>query len=101
MCRVSKKKVVIYMLSPTESMPQNRRIFASIQLAVQDIATRCVFVRCTNREVSCRCCLASFLGAWVRKMGANHCLGLVMVSPPANSCRMLVQHQFHAACWDL
>ena len=40
-------------------------------------------------RVSCRCCLASFLVAWVRKMGANHCLGLVMVSPPANSCRML------------
>ena len=52
-------------------------------------------------RVSCRCCLASFLVAWVRKMGANHCLGLVMVSPPANSCIMLVKHQFHAACWNL
>ena len=46
-------------------------------------------------RVSCRCCLASFLVAWVRKMSANHCLGLVMVSPPASSCRMLGQHQFH------
>ena len=34
-------------------------------------------------------------------MGANHCLGLVMVSPRANSCRMLVQQKFHAACWIL
>ena len=43
----------------------------------------------------------SFLVAWVRKMSANHCLGLVMVSPPANSWRMLFQHQFHPACWNL
>ena len=98
MCRVSSKIARICMLTPTESI---RRIFASMLLAVQDIATRCVFARCTNREVSCRCCLASFLVAWVRKMSANHCLGLVMLSPPANSCRMLVQHQFHAACWNL
>ena len=64
---------------------REQKIFASMQSALRQTglslvielsccvvfpnsATCCAWARCGNREVSCRCCLGSFLIAWVRRM---------------------------------
>ena len=48
-----------------------------------------------------RCYLASFLIAWVRRMWANHCLEVVLVSASASCCRLLVRHSSLPACRGL
>ena len=77
-------------------LPRVRKLLFCV--VVPDTATRGVLNRCTYRKVSCRCYLTSFLLAWVCRIAANDGLGIVTVSPPANSCRQLVKHQFHPAC---
>ena len=105
---------MVLVRSPTEAMLFRRRTFESMQngfrrtwtstqhetlcfVGFPDSATCCV-TRSTNREEYCRCCLVSFFIAWVCSIAANDGLGIVTVSPPANSCRQLVKQQFHPAC---
>ena len=77
----------------------SRRIFLKLELPLVrklsfcvvflDNATCSVFARSTEREVSYRCCLGSFLIAWVRRMSAKHCLELVIASPVCQLLHMV------------
>ena len=96
---VSRRLATVRMPSATESMPVSRRIFLKLELPLvrklsfcvvfPDNATCSVFARSTEREVSYRCCLGSFLIAWVRRMSAKHCLELVIASPVCQLLHMV------------
>ena len=89
----------VRMPSATESMPVSRRIFLKLELPLVrklsfcvlflDNATCSVFARSTEREVSYRCCLGSFLIAWVRRMSAKHFLELAIASPVCQLLHMV------------
>ena len=59
---------------------------------------RCGCLECVHLARTRRCYLTSFWVAWARRMWADHCLQLVLVSSSANCCRLLVQQSSLPAC---
>ena len=100
--------------SPTEAMLFRRRTFESMQNGFRRTWTSTrhethMFCRLPRqRHLLCdslhqpRRILSLLSGVvlhcMVCSIAANHGLGIVTVSPPANSCRQLVKQQFHPAC---